>query len=164
MNKELGKRIKTKRKKDRLSAEDLAVKLGATGATNIYKWEGGSIPEDPTLYNKLMDWLTGGANNSYQNLLEVLVQKLIVVSETTNNILKTQQDSIVTKVDNIETNLDKTMVGVDTLQLEVYSVRQVALKSLARIENPKGSEDVLLKEADNIMEKMRGNAGKRDKT
>lgn len=63
----------------------------------------------------------------------------------------------------LESNLDKAQVGIDTLQYEVYSVRQVALKSLARIENPKGPEDVLLKEADNIVKKMRGNAGKKDK-
>lgn len=62
----------------------------------------------------------------------------------------------------IETNLSKAVVGIETIQLGVYSVRQVSLKSLSRIENPKGPEDALLKEADNIVKKMRGTAGKKD--
>lgn len=63
----------------------------------------------------------------------------------------------------IESSLGKVLVGVDTLQLEVKSDRQVSLKSLARIEKPKGDELFLLKEADNIMKNMSHSVSKKDK-
>lgn len=56
MNQSLGDRIKEKRQQARLSAEDLALKLGLK-KENIYKWERGSKPSDPEEYKKVTDWL-----------------------------------------------------------------------------------------------------------
>jgi transcriptional regulator with XRE-family HTH domain len=52
----IGDRIKRKREKERLSAEDLAIKLGLK-SSNIYKWERGSTPSNPEDYNKINAWL-----------------------------------------------------------------------------------------------------------
>lgn len=52
----IGEKIKAKRKKERLSAEDLATKLGLK-STNIYKWERGSTPSNPEEYMKITQWL-----------------------------------------------------------------------------------------------------------
>lgn len=57
----IGERIKEKRKAERLSAEDLAIKLNINRA-NVYKWEKGSKPSDPEEYKRLMDWLNNGDN------------------------------------------------------------------------------------------------------
>jgi DNA-binding transcriptional regulator YiaG len=54
----LGKKIKEKREKDRLSAEDLAIKL-QTKKENIYKWEKGAKPSDPHVYARIQNWLEG---------------------------------------------------------------------------------------------------------
>lgn len=52
----LGDQIKAKRNKERLSAEDLARKLGLK-KENIYKWERGSTPSNPEEYKIVTDWL-----------------------------------------------------------------------------------------------------------
>lgn len=52
----LGDQIKAKRQKERLSAEDLARKLGLK-KENIYKWERGSTPSNPEDYKIITDWL-----------------------------------------------------------------------------------------------------------
>lgn len=52
----IGALIKAKRKRERLSAEDLALKLGLK-KENIYKWERGSTPSDPEEYKIIQDWL-----------------------------------------------------------------------------------------------------------
>ncbi len=62
----LGELIKKKRKEAGLSARELAEKLGSSiSEVNIYKWEGGSIPQDPEVYIKIRDWLNleTGINN-----------------------------------------------------------------------------------------------------
>jgi transcriptional regulator with XRE-family HTH domain len=48
--------IRDKRKKDGLSAQELADIIGVK-ATNIYKWENGSRPIDLKIYNKVLKWL-----------------------------------------------------------------------------------------------------------
>lgn len=57
----IGQQIKEKRQRERLSAEDLAQKLGLK-KENIYKWERGSTPSDPTDYNKIVNWLNNSEN------------------------------------------------------------------------------------------------------
>lgn len=52
----LGDKIKAKRKRERLSAEDLALRLGLK-KDNIYKWEKGATPSDPEEYKVIIDWL-----------------------------------------------------------------------------------------------------------
>lgn len=59
------------------------------------------------------------------------------------------QDLLISKVDKIDTNLSTTLGGVLQLSLHVESAREVALRSLARLE--KKPQDALKNEADKIV-------------
>jgi transcriptional regulator with XRE-family HTH domain len=54
----LGEKIKAKRKKDKLSAEELGVLLGVP-KDRIYKWEKGAKPSDAEDLIKVQKWLNG---------------------------------------------------------------------------------------------------------
>lgn len=61
-NMHIGEQIKKKRKELGLSAEKLAERLSIKAATNIYKWENGSMPSDPEEYQRILAWLHGSEN------------------------------------------------------------------------------------------------------
>ena len=71
----IGEQIKNKRKQERLSAEDLAIKLGLK-KENIYKWEKGATPSDPKEYLKVQEWLNNSENGP--NNFKEQSQKIIV--------------------------------------------------------------------------------------
>lgn len=52
----IGEKIKLKRSQEGLSAAKVAKLLG-TNKENVYKWENGSTPSDPEVYNKIVKWL-----------------------------------------------------------------------------------------------------------
>lgn len=152
MDKELGKRIKTKRKQERLSAEDLAVKLGATAGTNIYKWEGGSIPEDPVLHQKLINWLDG-IDNSHQKEPDIKAVLALqnTLLQTQNRILAEIKDGIQSKVEKIETivedshtNLDRLVQGQQIGRAHLKALLQLSVVELAKIQK-RNPEDALKK-------------------
>lgn len=67
-----------------------------------------------------------------QGLIETLIQKLIVVSETTNGLLEQQQRDIADKVKKIDANLSTALGGVQQISLHVESAREVMLDSMSR--------------------------------
>jgi transcriptional regulator with XRE-family HTH domain len=89
----LGERIKAKRKLERISAEDLAVKLGLK-KENIYKWERGSKPSDPEDFHKINMWLQGitrSENVPHENILNSKTSdhdKYVALLESTNRTLE----------------------------------------------------------------------------
>lgn len=87
----LGEKIKEKRKKERLSAADLAIKLGLSLA-NIYKWESGARPSNPDDYKKLTDWLnnseSGRKNEEPASKEDFFLNKYIKTLEDNNQFLQ----------------------------------------------------------------------------
>lgn len=81
-------------------------------------------------------------------LLSTLMQRLVVLSETTNRILDQQSRDLVDKVNRIDANLSVVAAQAENLTVGVESGRTVALQALARIEGKKVS--ALLTEADNL--------------
>lgn len=111
--KKIGELIKDKRKAERLSAEDLALKLGLK-KENIYKWEKGSKPSDPEDYTKINAWLNNLENvprgieqgsdlrdNLNQN---TLMQAVLNLTES-NKILASNNERLVSI---LESNSGKT--------------------------------------------------------
>jgi len=173
-NKTIGERIKEKRKAERLSAQDLAIKLKLR-KENIYKWERGSTPSNPEDYKKIMDWLNNLENvprntmpgksgadletgtvqepeaiyGKKQELMEVLVQLM----RTQNHILQRQEEDLVNRVRKMETNLDFVAGKAESLSFDLDSGRTTVLRSLARIEKRKETDE-LLNEADRLRESL----------
>ncbi len=104
----LGLRIKEKRKKERLSAEDLALKLDLK-KDNIYKWERGSKPSDPEDYKKIMEWLENVPRETESNPQP---KDLVHALKQNNEDLRTN-NQFLQKM--LETNLDKLTLAVSTL-------------------------------------------------
>lgn len=79
----IGERIKMKRTELGISARKLAIILN-TSKENIYKWEGGSTPSDPEVYNRIINWLEnvpqetdkgGKSIEAERNYLEKLLEE-----------------------------------------------------------------------------------------
>jgi transcriptional regulator with XRE-family HTH domain len=107
----LGKRIKDKRKVERLSAEDLAIKLG-TKKENIYKWEEGATPSNPEIFNRLMQWLDGKEQNT--NISEDPYKEKYIKSleREVHYLEKTIQASLIGLSDNIIVNRATIRAGI----------------------------------------------------
>lgn len=107
----IGEDIKAKRKADRLSANDLAIKLGLK-MENIYKWESGSIPSDPEEYAKVAAWLNNSeyvpiiGDKKHVDVLQVVLGRIAALTETQNQILKQNQDEIVGGIKDIKSDLN----------------------------------------------------------
>jgi transcriptional regulator with XRE-family HTH domain len=108
---DLGKRIKDKRKKERLSAEDLAIRL-ETKKENIYKWEMGAKPSDPEVFGRLNAWLNNIESNtkklespagSYQDkYIQLLEEQVNFLKERVREALQDCGD----KIDSMSVNLE----------------------------------------------------------
>jgi transcriptional regulator with XRE-family HTH domain len=149
----LADRIKKMRKKEEISAEKLAKKIGVS-KENIYKWEGGSKPSDPEAFARLTAWLNSSENST--NLSErpsagyVPTERLIEVlerdAERYYNLAMAQLTGIDKKLEGINSNLTDALGGVFQQSLKMEAVSTVALKALSEIQGKK--PDALQKEAD----------------
>ena len=102
----IGEQIKNKRLRERLSAEDLAIRLNVK-KENIYKWERGSTPSDPEVYARVQDWLTDKVENS-RNYSDDH-QKYVALLESTNKTLERS----------IQLSLIAVLEGQEVLQAKV---------------------------------------------
>lgn len=82
------------------------------------------------------------------NMLEVLMQKLIVLSDTTNRLLERQEKGLLEKVDRIDANLDAVTALTEKIDYEVESGRLTVLRALSRLENKAPNQ--LVDEADSV--------------
>ena len=97
----LATRIKTKRQQQRISAEYLAQMLNVT-KENIYKWERGSKPSDPEVYNRLMKWLGEseiGINQAQPATDPDLTAKYIKLLERELEFLQSRIEGTLNRVD-----------------------------------------------------------------
>ncbi len=146
----LGELIKAKRQKQDISAQQLADYIGVK-VFNVYKWENGSKPSDPDVYQKLKDWLNLESGIKKVDTKEAeLLTVLIELMKKQNHILDRQTKNVEERVEVINANLNSTLAGVTSLALQAHSSREVALRSLARLE--KIPEETLLQEADKIIQ------------
>lgn len=82
------------------------------------------------------------------NMLEVLMQKLIVLSDTTNRLLERQEKGLLEKVDRIDANLGAVVAQTEKIDYEIESGRLTILRALSRLENK--PQDQLAREADTL--------------
>lgn len=82
------------------------------------------------------------------NMLEVLMQKLIVLSDTTNRLLERQEKGLLQKVDKMDANLNAVAAQTEKIDYELESGRITVLRALSRLE--KKPQDHLVNEADSI--------------
>lgn len=158
---EIGEKIKHKRIKERMSAQDLAIKLSLK-KENIYKWESGSKPSDPEEFARVSAWLNNSESVPHETVPAIQIQpNTDRLLEMMVELMKTQNHILQGSVKGIEINLDKTQTGVDTIQMEVSSAHEVMLRSLARLE--KKDQNILLKEASSIILKKFGTSNKKGK-
>lgn len=66
--------IRDKRKKDGLSAQQLADIIGVK-ATNVYKWESGSRPIDLNVFNNIVLWLNSEIGVNKKVKMETLAEE-----------------------------------------------------------------------------------------
>ncbi len=117
----IGQQIKEKRKKDRISAEDLAIKLNLK-KENIYKWERGSTPSNPEEFQRINDWLTGKVDQipNYSNDHE----KYVALLESTNrNLERSIQLSLIAIQEGQQVLQAKISAGLDQV-LKISSILQ----------------------------------------
>lgn len=81
-------------------------------------------------------------------VLEVLMQKLITLSDTTNRLLERQEKGLLEKVERIDANLDAVTALTEKIDYEVESGRLTVLRALSRLENK--APDQLVAEADSV--------------
>lgn len=117
----IGEQIKNKRLRERLSAEDLAIRLNVK-KENIYKWERGSTPSDPEVYARVQDWLTDKVENS-RNYSDDH-QKYVALLESTNKTLERSiQLSLIAVLEGQEVLQAKVAAGLDEV-LKISSLLQ----------------------------------------
>lgn len=145
-------------KEKKLSVPRFSEETGIPSA-RIYKWkiEGGPKAEDAEI---ISNWLQNGGKleeiprekkiQDVQTMpvLEVLMQKLITLSDTTNRLLERQEKGLLEKVDRVDANLNVVVAQTEKIGVELESGRMVALMALSRLE--KKPMDELIHEADNI--------------
>ncbi|SRR5579862_2753882 len=157
----IGEEILRVRKERKISVPELS-KILNIPKDRIYKWEKGSVPKykDRQIIEKWLagDWKNVPQSATYshikaeQDRMSTFERLLIQLIEMQNKILTRQEEELIARVKTIDINLDRTQMGVDTIQLEVSSEREVVLRSLARLEKMKDHE-TLIREANNIMVK-----------
>lgn len=112
-----------------------------------------------TKYAKELEDVSGGTLHSKSDtsviqtasqtaVLEVLMQKLIVLSDTTNRLLERQEKGLLEKVDKMDANLNAVAAQTEKIDYELESGRITVLRALSRLE--KKPEDQLVSEADSI--------------
>jgi transcriptional regulator with XRE-family HTH domain len=145
----LGERIKAKRDEEDISAEKLAKILGVT-KENIYKWERGSKPSDPQVYNRITNWLNKSERStntaSSQPTWEEVLRRADDHAATLKEIILETLRGMNGKLTGIDSNLNAVLAGVRKNVAISEAVTKTALKSLARIE--KKPEESLIQEAD----------------
>lgn len=152
---ELKDQIKAKRKLERLSAEDLGIKLGLKRA-NIYKWERGAMPSDPEEYKILTNWLNNVESGRKVPGEDIYRDKYIAGLEKDKElfaeVIKANLTALLKITEKTDANLSKALGGVHQLSLHVESAREVVLESLTRLEKKKPGD--LRSEADNIVKRL----------
>jgi transcriptional regulator with XRE-family HTH domain len=153
----LGKRIKEKRKAERLSAEDLAVKLG-TKKENIYKWEEGAKPSDPEIFSRLNGWLANTYFNtnkseqqpentiSFREHLEAVKEQKRMAEQYAKElkeIIIAQLTGLDHKLTAAGKNLDAALAAAFQQSLTMDAMGSTVLESLARLEKKKPDSLVL---------------------
>lgn len=151
----LGRKIKNKRKAERLSAEDLAQKLGLKAA-NIYKWEKGSNPSDAEEYLAITAWLNnseyipkkseesvrpiikddaadynsplpiGNFQVTLGDYVNLLKEKARIAEERERDLI----DIIKGKLNNIETNSKEIADDISALTIENQAAHRALMDSV----------------------------------
>lgn len=156
MDQDFGNKIKAKRVEARMSRKELGELFGVAG-TNVAKWESGSEPQHPELYQKVKDWLENGAKNYTMqtqpaafNLRDPRDQELIDSIKKHNEDLKeivlAQLTGLDKKLSGVGKSLDTAVALAFQQSLRTDAVGTTVLESLARLEKKK--PDALIREAD----------------
>lgn len=163
-----GKEIKRLRGKDVTASK--AAKFIGVGVDRLRKWEErdtdpvdtGDRAKIEAYFGVKLDQLhtvasfdfvekkpAGGLQEAaHAPMLEILMQKLIQVTDTTNRLLERQEKGLLEKVDRVDANLNVVVAQTEKIGVELESGRMVALMALSRLE--KKPVDELIHEADNI--------------
>lgn len=134
---ELGRKIRDKRKAEKLSADELANKLKVS-RDSLYKWEKGTKPSDPEDYLRLMNWLNSGVetvpeieNESIPDLsTREIISVLTLALKNESEARKEQAETLKIQVQLLD-RLEKEMARKDiqaTMKTSLEEVRAIVEK------------------------------------